>query len=162
MSKMVKREAELNRSLAKGMLAGLIGGVAAMAAKTFAERAYPPQPHARPVEMAAKRLPGGAGYALAVAEKTVTDEAVYWGFGAVAGAAYGGVAEYFPAATAKDGARFGLALATLTGEATLPGMRLFRGSKAQTPLERASGMTTYVVYGLITETVRRLVRKQLE
>jgi putative membrane protein len=164
MSKIVKRDdAAVKRSLAKGMLAGLIGGVAAMAAKTIAERAYSQRPHEETEQRSGLRklLPGGGHHELAVREKTATEEAIHWGFGAVAGAAYGGVAEYFPAVTAKDGAKFGLTLATLTSEASLPGMRFFMRSKEQSPLERASGMATHVVYGLITETVRRVVRKQL-
>ncbi len=159
MSKIVKREPGLKRSLAKGMLAGLVGGVAAMAAKTIAERAYSERLH--DTEASAKQLPSGAGHELMVREKPVSHEVIHWGFGAAAGAAYGGVAEYFPAVTAKDGAKFGLTLATLTSEATLPGMRFFSRAKEQSPLERASGMATHVVYGLITETVRRVVRKQL-
>jgi len=36
------------RSLAKGMLAGLVGGVVATAAKTFGESLFPPRTHGEP------------------------------------------------------------------------------------------------------------------
>jgi putative membrane protein len=65
------------------------------------------------------------------------------------------VAEYFPAATAKDGASFGLTLGTvaqkLSGEAEAEGF-----------VEKTSGIAAYVFYGLATETVRRFVRKRLD
>ena len=91
---------------------------------------------------------------LTAGEELAAADSIHWGIGAAAGAAYGGVAEYFPAATAKDGASFGLTLATvaqkLSGEAEAEGL-----------VEKTSGMAAYVVYGLVTETVRRFVRKRL-
>ena len=73
-------------------------------------------------------------------------------------AGYGALAEYFPAATAKDGASFGLALAALTHERAVPAMGL---SAELEERERSSEMASHVVFGLMTETVRRLVRKRL-
>src|ERR1700688_781821 len=91
------------RSLAKGLLAGLIGGVVATAAKTLAEKLYPPRTHGEPEppEVLAEKL---AGHELSTVEKTTATATIHWGFGAAAGAVYGAVAEYFPAATEKDGA----------------------------------------------------------
>ena len=148
------------KSLAKGMLAGLIGGLVATAVKSIAERIYPPRTHGEPEppEVLAEKI---AGRPLRGAEKTVAVEAIHWGFGALTGAAYGGLAEYYPAATAKDGASFGLALATLTHETALPALGLAAEPEEQTMREHTSEMATHVVYGMATETVRRLVRKML-
>ncbi|MEO6802039.1 MAG: DUF1440 domain-containing protein [Granulicella sp.] len=148
------------RSLAKGLLAGLIGGLAATAAKTFAEKIYPPRTHGEPEppEVLAEKL---AGHHLGNSTKTVASEAIHWGFGALAGAAYGALVEYYPAASAKDGASFGLALATLTHETALPAMGLSAEPEEQTTRERTSEMGTHVIFGLVTETVRRVVRKAL-
>jgi putative membrane protein len=148
------------RSLAKGLLAGLIGGLVATAAKTFAEKIYPPRVHGEPEppEVLAEKL---AGHHLAPSTKTAASEAIHWGFGALAGAAYGGLVEYYPAAAAKDGASFGLALATLTRETALPAMGLSTEPEEQTTRERTSEMSTHVVFGLVTEIVRRTVRKVL-
>jgi putative membrane protein len=156
-------EPELERSLVKGMLAGLIGGLVATAAKTIAERVYPPRTHgeAEPPATLAERISGGLGHHLTTGERTVAVGTIHWGFGALTGAAYGGLAEYFPAATAKDGASFGLALAGLTHETALPAMGLSAAPEEQTTRERTSEMATHVVYGLMTETVRRFVRKRL-
>jgi putative membrane protein len=148
------------RSLAKGLLAGLIGGLVATAAKTLAERIYPPRTHGEPEPPAvlADKL---AGHHLVGAEKTAAVEAIHWGFGALTGAAYGALAEYYPTATAKDGAGFGMALASLTHETALPAMGLSAEPEDQTARERSSEMATHVVYGMVTETVRRTVRKLL-
>jgi putative membrane protein len=148
------------RSLAKGLLAGLIGGLVATAAKTIAERIYPPRTHGEPEPPAvlADKL---AGHHLAGAEKAAAVEAIHWGFGALTGAAYGALAEFYPTATAKDGAGFGMALASLTHESALPAMGLAAEPEEQTTRERTSEMATHVVYGVVTETVRRMVRKLL-
>lgn len=148
------------RSLAKGLIAGLIGGLVATAAKTLAERIYPPRTHGEtePSEELAERI---AGHELVATKKEVTAEAIHWGFGALTGAAYGVLVEYYPAANAKDGAGFGMALSSLTHGTVLPAMGLAAEPEEQTARERTSEMASHVVYGVVTETVRRLVRKML-
>jgi len=160
MKKAKLEETTRGRSLAKGLLAGLIGGLVATAAKTVAERIYPPRTHGEPEppEVLAEKI---AGHELAVRPKTAAAESIHWGFGALAGAAYGGVVEYFPAATSKDGAAFGMALSSLTHGTALPAMGLSAAPEDQTTRERTSEMATHVVYGVVTETVRRVVRKML-
>jgi putative membrane protein len=153
-------EASHGRSLAKGLLAGLIGGLVATAAKTLAERIYPPRTHGEPEppDVLAEKL---VGHELVGTEKEVATEAIHWGFGALTGAAYGALAEYYPAATAKDGAGFGMALSSLTHGTMLPAMGLSAEPEEQTTRERTSELATHVVYGVVTETVRRVVRKML-
>jgi putative membrane protein len=150
-------EKTVARSLAKGLLAGLIGGLVATAAKTFAEKIYPPRTHGEPEPPAV--LAGKiAGHELAGTQKAVAVETIHWGFGALAGAAYGALAEYYPQATAKDGAGFGMALTSLTHGTALPALGLSAEPEDQTTRERTSEMATHVVYGMVTETVRRAVR----
>jgi putative membrane protein len=161
LSKMTDGEVVVHeRSLAKGLLAGLIGGLAATAAKTLAEKVYPPRTHGEPEppEVFAEKI---AGRELRPIEKTAAAETIHWGFGAAAGAAYGALAEFFPAATDKDGASFGLALATLTHEGALPAMELSAPAEEQSPREHTSEMATHLVFGVVTETVRRFVRRLL-
>lgn len=147
-------------SLAKGLLAGLIGGLVATAAKTMVEKIYPPRTHdePEPFEVLAEKF---AGHELAETQKEVAAEAIQWGFGAATGAAYGALVEYYPAATAKGGAGFGMALSSLTHGTVLPAMGLEADPTSQTTRERTSEMTTHVVYGVVTETVRRVVRRML-
>jgi putative membrane protein len=149
-----------HRSLAKGLLAGMIGGLVATAAKTLAEKVYPPRTHGEPEppELLAEKI---AARELSPATKTAAAESIHWGFGAATGAAYGALAEYFPAATDKDGASFGLALATLTHEGALPVIGLSAPPEAQTPREHTSEMATHLLFGVVTETVRRFVRRLL-
>ncbi len=152
---------EGNRSLAKGMIAGMIGGLVATAAKSAGERFFPPRTHGEPEppEVLAEKI---AGHSLTQRQKAVAAESIHWAFGALAGAAYGGLAEFYPAATQKEGASFGLALATLTHENALPAMGLSADHDHQTTREHTSEIATHVVYGVVTEVVRSGVRRLLK
>ncbi len=151
---------EFSKSLVKGMLAGIVGGLAGTAAKTLAERFYPPRVHGEPEppDALTDKLTGGQ---LDGTQKTVAAEAIHWSFGALAGAAYGGLAEFYPAATSKEGASFGLTLAALTHQSALPAMGLSAEPQHQTQREQTSEMITHVVFGVVTEVVRSLTRKLL-
>jgi putative membrane protein len=77
------------------------------------------------------------------------------------GAAYGALAEYYPAATAREGASFGMTLEALTHETALPALGISAEPEDETMRERASEITSHVVYGVTTEFVRNFVRKVL-
>ena len=150
-------ETKTERSLAKGLAAGLVAGLVATAAKTAAEMLFPPRVHGEedPAEVLAEKV---AGHELDHATKTKAGKAIHWGFGAAAGAAYGALAEFYPAATAKEGATFGLTLMALTEETALPAIGVAEPMEDQTPRERTSEATSHLVYGLIAERVRSFVR----
>jgi putative membrane protein len=156
----MERKQEPAKSLVKGLIAGMIGGIVATAAKSVAEKLYPPRTHGEP-EPPAVLAEKVAGHALAADDRAVAAETIHWGFGALTGAAYGALAEFYPAATAKDGAGFGMALASLTHEGVLPAMGLSAPKEEQTTRERTSEMASHAVFGVVTETVRRVVRKVL-
>ncbi|SEG47168.1 putative membrane protein [Bryocella elongata] len=149
------------RSLSKALIAGLVAGVVATAAKSLAERFYPPRTHGEPEppEELAERI---AGHKLSPQTKHVAAESLHWAFGAAAGAAYGALAEYYPAATAKEGAAFGMALMTLTHEAALPALDLGAAAEDQTPREHTSEMASHVLYGVVAEKVRGWVRRAID
>src|ERR1700738_2261686 len=144
------KETTYGRSLAKGLIAGLIGGLVATAAKTLAEKIYPPRTHGEtdPSEELSEKI---AGHELVGMQKEVATEAIHWGFGALTGAAYGALVEYYPAANAKDGAGFGMALSSLTHGTVLPAMGLAVEPEEQTVRERTSEMATHLVFGVVTE-----------
>ena len=146
--------------LLKGLLAGLVAGLVATAVKTLAERFYPPRTHGEPEppDVLAEKI---AGHALSADTKEIASEAIHWGFGALTGAAYGALAEFYPAATAKEGATFGLTLMTLTHEKGLPALGLSAPPDDQTFRERSSEAATHVMYGVVTERVRSMIRKML-
>ena len=148
------------KSLAKGLIAGLVAGLVATAAKSLAEKIYPPrtQGEPEPPELLAEKL---AGHPLDEDPEKVASEAIHWGFGALTGAAYGALAEVYPAATAKEGASFGLALMSLTHETALPAMGLSAPPEEQTAREHTSEASTHVLYGVVAEKVRKLVRGML-
>jgi len=149
------------RSLLKGIFAGLVGGIAGTAAKSLAEKAFPARIHGEPEppSLFAERV---AGHPLSESENAAATEVVHWGFGALTGAAYGGLVEYFPQAAAKEGATFGLSLSTLTHKHALPNLGLSAPADQQSSREQASEVASFVVYGVVTEIVRGVVRRMLD
>ena len=153
-----------DQSLAKGIIAGLIAGLVATAAKTAVEKIYPPRTHGEPEPPAvlADQISNKvSGHDLAPTQKAVATETIHWAFGAATGAAYGALAEYYPAATSREGVNFGMTLMALTHESALPAMGLSAPAANQTTREKTSEIASHVVYGLVTETVRKVVRKML-
>lgn len=153
-------DTKTQRSLAKGLLAGLIAGLVATAAKSIAEKLYPPHVSGErePPQILAEEI---AGHPLNEATSSAASEAIHWGFGAAVGAAYGALAEYYPAATDKEGATFGLALMTLTHETALPAMGLLAAVEDQSPREQTSEAASHLLYGVVAERVRSFVRGML-
>jgi putative membrane protein len=152
-------QAKPSRSLFKGLVAGLIGGLAGTAAKLLGERAFPPHAPSEPELLS--ETPVGSELALSPhtpLREPAAPQAAGWVVGGAAGAIYGGLAEFYPAATARRGASFGLVLGTLNEEGALGAVQLVRDPERQTLRERTSEMTSYAVYGVVTEAVRRLVR----
>jgi putative membrane protein len=141
------------KSLAKGVVAGLVAGLIGTAAKMVAERIFPPRAHdPEPLHRAAE------SHALAIPAKPDSVK-MHWALGGAAGAVYGGLAEFYPAATARKGASFGLVLAALTEEGALEGIGIESDAEDESMRGRTSEMTSYAVYGVVTETVRRFIRK---
>jgi putative membrane protein len=150
----VEKARARSKSLAKGALAGLIGGVVATAARSLAERVYPPHaPEEKEPPTLTVVRKNGHEYTLD------RPETLRWGLGAATGAAYGAVAEYFPTATAKDGGSFGMALVGLTHKGALLG--LTKKPEEQTQREQSSEIASLLVFGVVTETVRRIVRRAM-
>jgi putative membrane protein len=137
-----------------------MAGLVATAAKSCVEAMFPPRVHGEPEppEALAEKI---AGHHLDRKTRTAAGTAIHWGFGAAVGAAYGALAEYYPAATDKQGATFGLTLMSLTHEASLPAMELAEPAEEQSFRERSSEATSHLVYGLVAERVRSIVRRIL-
>jgi putative membrane protein len=148
------------RSILKGALAGLIGGLAGAGAKVLAEQVFPPrvQGQTPPPVVLAEQM---AGRSLPPAQAQTAMHGIHWGFGAAAGAVYGALVEIEPTLGAWRGAAFGLTLNKLTHESILPRMGLSRPKEAQPTQERISEWVTHAVYGIFTDSVRRIVRRNL-
>jgi putative membrane protein len=148
------------RSILKGALAGLVGGVAGAGAKVLAEKLFPPrvQGQTPPPVILAQQV---AGHPLPPGQKQAAMHGIHWGFGAAAGAVYGALVEIEPTLGVWRGAAFGLTLNKLTHESVLPRMGLARPKEEQPTQERISEWVTHAVYGIFTDSVRRVVRRRL-
>ena len=151
---------ERERSVLKGALAGLIGGLAGAGAKLVAEGIFPPRALGQtpPPLVLAEQV---AGHPLDAAKKKVALENIHWAFGALAGAVYGVAVEYEPTLGAWKGAAFGIALNKMTHESLLPKMGLSAPTESQPARERISEWVSHAVYGVVTDAVRRAARKAL-
>ncbi|HZD50602.1 MAG TPA: DUF1440 domain-containing protein [Silvibacterium sp.] len=148
------------RSIVKGAVAGLIGGLAGAGAKALAEHLFPPRVAGQtppPVALAEQV----AGHPLPLGKKKAAMQTIHWGFGAAAGTVYGAMVEVEPSLGAWRGAAFGLALNKITHESILPRMGLSAPKNKQPTQERISEWVTHAVYGIFTDSVRRVVRRGL-
>ena len=148
-------------ALLKGFAAGVVGGLVATAAKSLAEQVYPPRVHGEPEppEVTAEKL---AGHPLDESTKAVASETIHWVFGAAAGGFYGVLAELYPKITSKGGATFGLTLMSLTHEGALPALGLSEPPEEHSFREQTSEASTHIIYGVVTEKVRVMVRGMLD
>jgi putative membrane protein len=149
------------RSIVKGAIAGLLGGIAGTAAKYAVEKVYPPRVHGEP-EPAALIADELSETSLKLNQGPVAKQTVHCGIGAATGAAYGAVAEFYPPATAKQGANFGIAMVALSHDSTLPIIGLATKPKPETTREKTSELASHIAYGIVTETVRSIVRRMID
>lgn len=150
-----------SRSIAKGVIAGLLGGIVATAAKSAVEDLYPPK-RRQEQEPAGPLSYKSEGTSITVLRRPGAQKTAHWALGAATGAAYGAVAEFYPPATAKLGASFGTALIALNHDTRLAAVGLAAKPEAQTRRERTSELASNIVYGVVTETVRRIVRRMID
>lgn len=146
--------------LVKGALAGMVGGLAGAGAKLAAEHLFPPRPEGRtppPVAWAEQVM----HRSLEGTERQVAQQTIHFVFGALAGAAYGALVEFEPSLAAWRGAAFGVTLNRITHEWLLPKMELSATPNQQPTQERISEWVSHAVYGVITDTTRRAMRKRL-
>jgi putative membrane protein len=148
------------RSISKGLLAGLVGGLAGAGAKMIAEKVFPPRTQGQtpPPVLFAENV---AGRRLPEQERELALQGIHWIFGALAGAAYGALVEMEPSLGAWHGAAFGITLNRITHETILPHLGLTAPPGSQPTQERISEWVTHAVYGVATDSVRRAVRRAL-
>jgi hypothetical protein len=150
----------------RGALAGAIAGVVgAYAMERFQALCAETEKRARPKESAgaAKDEPTTVKAAERVAEallhtdlpkevKPVAGEVVHHGMGALAGAVYGAVAEVLPLSRAGNGLLFGAVRWWLADNTAVP------AASAYPPSTHALALSSHLVYGFVTETVRKILR----
>jgi putative membrane protein len=83
---------------------------------------------------------------------------VHYAFGALAGAVYGGLAEYSETARSGFGTTFGSALFATADLLAVPALHLSPPLSEQPAAGLATPFAAHLVYGFTTELVRRIVR----
>jgi putative membrane protein len=156
----------------RGALAGAIAGlVGAYAMERFQALWSETQRRARPKQTASAGLdePTTVKAAERLAEtvlhtelpeelKPVAGEFVHYGMGMLSGAIYGAVAEILPFARAGNGLLFSAALWWFADETAVSDLGLAKKPSAYPPSTHAYALSSHLVYGFVTETVRRILR----
>lgn len=140
------------RSIVKGALAGFVGGLAGAAAKAYLDAFYAPRlanAQVPPALLEPDILQPTSAVATTVSP---------WVFGGLAGAAYGVAVEMEPSTSSFQGAAFGFAVDRFTQSDTSSMASLGAAEAAQAKIGRG---VSFAVYGLMTETVRRVIRRGL-
>lgn len=101
------------------------------------------------------------GHKLDKASEPIAAEAVHYGVGAVSGAIYGGLAELIPQVELGDGLVFGAGLWMVVDEISVPALRLSKPPMAFPLSTHIYALASHLVYGWVTEQVRRAMRDSL-
>ena len=153
------READL----ARGFLAGALGGLIGTGLKTLAEKYFPPRApsaDAPPAKLANRAAQAIAGERLTEQQKEVAEQGMHWVFGTVLGGVYGAAVEWLPALNDGMGLPFGAVVFGVMHEGALPAADLEPGHEDKDPVNERNEMISHLVYGFVTEAVRAQVRKR--
>ncbi|HKC91760.1 MAG TPA: DUF1440 domain-containing protein [Candidatus Limnocylindria bacterium] len=90
--------------------------------------------------------------------KPAAGEAVHYGMGALSGAIYGAAAEIVAPLRVGNGLAFGAALWWIADNTAVPAFGLGTPPDKTPPSTHAYALASHLVYGVVTETVRKLVR----
>jgi putative membrane protein len=158
------------------MVAGLVGGVIAAGAMSLVHQgvaglsARAPQeqspPNQHQDEDATVKIANGIARwlfhgPLPAAKKPLAGNLVHYAFGASVGALYGGVAAVVPSVTTAVGLPFGVAVWLGAHVITVPALGLAEPPTRQPPAKEGLEFVLHLVYGVVTELVRRLARYAL-
>jgi uncharacterized membrane protein YagU involved in acid resistance len=161
---------DINGNLWKGAVAGLAGGLAAsyvmnqfqsLSAKLVEQDGQEKEGEDATVKTAEAISEGLFHHELTPSEKKVAGPAVHYSFGALTGGVYGALAELNPTVTRGAGLPFGTAVWLGADEVAVPAFHLSGPPTSTPPSVHVQALAAHLVYGLATETVRRLVRRAL-
>ena len=140
------------RSILKGALAGFAGGLAGAAAKAYLDAYYAPR-------LANAQVPPALLEPNIYTPTSVSPAVSPWVFGGLAGAAYGAAVEMEPSTSSMQGMAFGYAVDRFTSFGPSPLNSLGAAEAVQAKIGRR---VSFAVYGVVTEIVRRVVRRGLD
>jgi putative membrane protein len=98
------------------------------------------------------------GHEIPKDSKPFAGQVVHYALGAGLGVAYAVAAEYRPAVTAGYGTAFAAATTTLLDETAVPAVGLGDAPWKTSPTTHLYSAASHVVFGTVTEAVRRLLR----
>jgi putative membrane protein len=150
----------------RGIIAGLVGGVIAAGAMSLVHKGIGAQSAGQQSEDATVRVAGGISRRLVnrpVPEnkKPLAGNIVHYAFGAGVGALYGGLADVAPRVTVALGLPFGISVWLGAHVIMVPALGLAAPPTRQAASKEALEFILHLVYGAVTEVVRRLVRRAL-
>ena len=169
--------AELSERVAKGLVAGFVGGLVAswtmnrfqdlwfkLAVKRQPDETPPSideEPDDTTVWAASAISEGLFDHKLTKTEKKIAGPAVHYTLGSGVGALYGAAAEIAPEVTTGAGLPFGAAFWLVVDEGAVPMLGLSKGPREYPLSVHVYALTSHLVYGLTTELVRRSLREAL-
>ena len=148
----------------RGLLVGAAGGLAGAALMSQSYKAI--------AKLMPKSAPGGedatekvanavatkfTGRKLGRTKKKMGGQFVHFAFGAGMGALYGLLVETFPGIRAGGGALLGTGLYLGAHGVTVPALGLAPSPVKNGPAQESPEFAAHLVYGFVTETVRRLL-----
>ena len=172
---------QTSNSVAKGLLAGLIGGAvgtlvlnlfqtASLKGTEVAEKQigngqkYTKEQqgllkgYERAHAITAVQAAGAVGIKLSGKQRRNSPQIVEYAFGTLCGGIYGALAEVIPEVTTGFGTIYGATLFTGASEIVIPALGWIDPPNKRTPVQHLGGLAGNVVYGATTETIRRLLR----
>lgn len=156
-----KSSGDVVRGVLAGMVGGLVGSCAMMAYMEAVSKGVngdkPPQGDnvtAKVADLAARKV---TGQELTEAGKQTGGALVHYAFGMIVGGVYGAAVEYLPWANAGFGALYGTTLFVVADEFSLPRLELAHWPQDESVLDQLGHLGAHLVYGVATETVRRVV-----
>lgn len=161
------------KNLLKGVVAGVVGGLVAsfvmsqyqaLTAKISEDDKK--KPHSKedvPVTVKAAEMVSEDvfDHKLKQAEKEPAGEAMHYLMGGISGAIYGATAEFTGATTIGAGLPFGSAVWAIADDVIVPALGLSKPPGDYPLSTHAYALSSHWVYGLVTEVVRKAVRKAL-
>jgi putative membrane protein len=90
--------------------------------------------------------------------KPAAGEVVHYGMGALSGAIYGAIAEVVPIVGAGNGLLFGAVLWWVADETAVSALGLAKKPSSYPPSTHAYALSSHLIYGFVTETVRKILR----
>lgn len=170
-----------SRSLVRGLLAGAVGGALGTVVLTVFQKASlegtrlaeeklgtdhrftrEQEGLAQQFEQAhiqtAQKTATAVGTQLPAEHQKSAAPVVEFAFGIACAAVYGALAEYVPAVTQGFGTVYGATLFAGASEVVLPALGWVPSPADRTPVQHGGGLAGNVVYGAVTEAVRRAFR----